>query len=124
MANVEGIELDDPVKPDMWQARRTAIMAHNVIAKLKEMGLPNEFDEELAALSTDLGDIWGSQKTLAGQLKRLMKPSDDWETVGDYMVDLMTTIDHIGWHTKNVRQPIKKIARFAYKKASESERRP
>ena len=121
MTRADDTEPGDEVKPDMGQARRTAIMAHSVVTRLKEMGLPDELDGELATLSTDLGDIWGSQKALADHLKGLLKPSDDWETVGDYMVDLRSTIDHIGWHTKSVRRPINRIARFAYKKASENE---
>ena len=116
----DDISSGDTIEPDLAQARRTAVMAHNVVVKLKEMGLPEGFDQELAALSTDLGDLWGAEKVLAERLEGFLGSPEDWEAVGDRLVDLRATIDHIGWHMKNVRRPMGKIARFAYRKASET----
>ena len=109
------------VEPDLAQARRTALMAHGIVVKLKGMGLPEDLDKELAALSTDLGDLWGANKVLADRLERFVKSPGDWETVGDYLVDLRATIDHINTHGKSVRRPMGRIAQFAYREASKSD---
>ena len=54
------------VEPDLALARQTAQRAHAVIVKLKEMGLPDDLDGDLASLSTDLGDLWGAQSGSGG----------------------------------------------------------
>ena len=108
------------MRPDLEQARRTALVAHQVVVRLKEMGLPDRLDAQLAALSTDLGDLWGAQAELVDRLEGLLESGTDWGSVGDYLVDLKATIDHIGWHAKSVRRPIGTLARFAYRKASET----
>jgi len=107
----------DTIEPDLAQARRTALMAHNVVIKLKEMGLPEGFDQELAALSTDLGDLWGAEKRLSADLEGLVRSPHDWEAAGDSLLDLKASLDHIAWHLKSVRRPLNKIARFAYREA-------
>ena len=112
---------EDSMEPDRAQARRTALMAHGVITRLKEMGLPDELDDDLAVLSTDLGDIWSAEKALSDGLERLAGSSNDWEAVGDQLIDLRAAIDHLAWHVKSVRKPMTKIARFAYKRAAEAE---
>ena len=104
--------------PDHGQARRTALMAHDVVIKLKEMGLPEDLDAELANLSTDLGDLWGAQKAFSDGLEGMLNSQKDWGTVADYLVDLRATIDHMGWHAKSARRPIDRIARYAYRTAS------
>ena len=109
------------VEPDSQHARRTAMAAHSVVAKLQEMGLPNSLDDELATLSTDLGDLWSAQKELTDQLERLVRSEADWTTVGDHLVDLRATVDHIAWHLGSVRRPMTKITRYAYRAASEAE---
>ena len=102
-------------EPDLEQAREMALMAHSVVIKLKEMGLPNSMDSDLASLSTDLGDIWSAQKSLADGLEDLLKSPHDWDAVGDSLVDIRASIDHIAWHLKSVRRPLNKITRFAYR---------
>ena len=102
-------------EPDLEQAREMALMAHSVVIKLKTMGLPDSLDSDLASLSTDLGDIWSAQKSLADGLEGLLKSSHDWEAVGDHLVDLRASIDHIAWHLKSVRRPLNRITRFAYR---------
>ena len=67
------------------------------------MGLPDSLDGELAALSTDLGDLWGAQKELADQLERLVRSEADWSAVGDHLVDLRATVDHISWSAPEQR---------------------
>ena len=102
-------------EPDMEQAREMALMAHSVVIKLKTMGLPDSLDSDLASLSTDLGDIWSAQKSLTDGLEGLLKSSHDWEAVGDHLVDIRASIDHIAWHLKSVRRPLNRITRFAYR---------
>ena len=109
-------------EPSMGQARQTALLAHGVVIKLKEMGLPPALDRELASVSTDLGDLWGAQKALAKRLEGMLKSSDDWRAIGDSLVDLRAEIEHIAWHLNSVRRPLTRITHFAYKSALESEK--
>lgn len=109
------------LEPDLEQAREMALMAHSVVIKLKVMGLPDSLDSDLASLSTDLGDIWSAQKSLADGLEGFLKSSHEWETIGDHLVDLRASIDHIAWHLKSVRRPLNRITRFAYRPSAERE---
>ena len=111
--------MDSPeLQADTNGARQTALRAHAVIVKLKEMGLPDELDADLATLSTDLGDIWHAEAVLAQQMRSLLESSQDWESVGDRLVDLRATLDHVAWHVKSARRPVSKIARYAYREVS------
>ena len=101
-------------EPRLQQAREASVMAHGVVIKLKEMGLPEHLDDELAQLCTDLGDLWSAQKTLAEQVESLIGSNGGWAGIGDQLVDLRANIDHMAWHMKNVRRPMTKITRFAY----------
>ena len=105
------------LEPDLDQARHTANVAHNVVIKFKEMGLPADMDPELAALCTDLGDLWGAEKRLSADLEGLVRSPHDWEAAGDSLLDLKASLDHIAWHLKSVRRPLNRIARFAYREA-------
>lgn len=89
-------------------------MAHSVVIKLKEMGLPDDLDEQLSQLCTDLGDLWSAQNLLAGQVEEFLKSPDDWADVGDRLVDIRSTIDHMAWHMKGIRRPMRKITTYAY----------
>jgi hypothetical protein len=109
------------VEPDLSQARRTALKAHSVVIKLKEMGLPEDLDDELATLSTDLGDLWGAQKALDQTLEGMLNSPGDWEAIADHLVDLRTTIDHIKWHAKSAHTPLGKIVEYAYLSAASSD---
>jgi hypothetical protein len=111
---------DGPAEPDKRQARRTALMAHAVVAKLKVMGLPQELDAELASLSTDLGDLWSAQAELGERLEGFLKSASDWEAVGDGLVDMRVAIDHLQWHVRSVRRPMTRVTQYAYKQASET----
>ena len=105
---------DDPA-PDLDQARRTANVAHSVVIKFREMGLPASYDEELARLSTDLSDLWSAQALLSGRLDSFLNSTDGWGETGDRLVDLRSSIDHIAWHLRSVRRPLSRITRFAYR---------
>ncbi len=102
------------LEPDLAQARQTALMAHAVVIRLKEMGLPEEFDEALGTVCTDLGDIWSSQKGLSGRLEDLVDHADDWEAVADCLVDLRAAVDHLSTHVETVKEPIQRLAEYAY----------
>ncbi len=112
-------DYDDPVEhlerePRLQLAREASLMAHGVVIKLKEMGLPEDLDNELAQLCTDLGDLWSAQKRLAEQFESFVDSDREWIRVGDQLVDLRASIDHMAWHMKNVRRPMTAITRYAY----------
>ena len=113
--NKQGLE------PALDQARRTADVAHSVLVKLKEMGLPEDLDEELASLCTDLGDLWSAERALVECLDGFLKSTGDWEAVGESLVDVRASVDHITWHITSVRRPLTRITQFAYRKALEVE---
>ena len=100
-----GAAPEQSLEPDMARARMTALRAHSVVIKLKEMGLPDHLDDDLARLSTDLGDLWNAQKQLASRLKNLQQTGDDWEATADNLVDLKAVLDHMGWHLSSVQRP-------------------
>ncbi len=88
---------------------------------MKEMGLPEELDPELARLSTDLGDLWSAHQSLTEQLESFLQPPNEWRSVGDNLSDLKASIEHMAWHVKSARRPLNRIAKFAYRKAVEPE---
>ena len=88
--NIAAIEME----ADLNQARRTSVMAHNVVIRMRELGLPDTLDAELASVSTDLGDLWGAQKEFTDLLHNMLKTSHDWDSIGDSLVDMRSSIDH------------------------------
>ena len=48
------------LEPNLAQARQKSVMAHKILVKFQEMGLPNDMNGEVANLATSLGDIWDS----------------------------------------------------------------
>ena len=109
------------MEPDLSDARRTAGIAHAVVIKFKEMGLPAEMDADLAALCTDLGDIWSAERRLSQGIRDLAGAGRDWESAADSLVDLKADLEHISWHLKSVRRPLNRIVRFAYREAMSRE---
>ena len=120
MTSEQDESADGTVKPDKARARQTALMAHAILIKFKEMGLPDEYDDELSAVCTDLGDLWGAQKVLNSQLESLLDGPAEWADVGDALVDLRSTISHLAWHTDSVVEPIEKLSVYAYDNAAKS----
>ena len=102
------------MEADLNQARRVAVMAHNVVIRLRELGLPDALDAELASVSTDLGDLWGAQKEFTDLLHDMLKRSHDWDSVGDSFVDMRAAIEHMEWHLQSIREPLTKLAEYAY----------
>ena len=102
------------MEADLNQARRTAVMAHNVVIRLRELGLPDFLDTDLASVSTDLGDLWGAQNEFTDHLHNMLKTSHDWESVGDSFVDMRAAIEHMEWHLQSIREPLIRLAEYAY----------
>ncbi len=111
----------DEIEPGLERARQAALLAHGVVIKFKEMGLPEELDPELASLSTDLGDLWSAQHSMTAQLESFLKRPGDWRSVGDHLADLKSSIEHMAWHLSSIRRPLNRIGNFAYRKALESD---
>ena len=107
-------------EPDLAQARRAALMAHQVVIKLKEMGLPDDMDGDLSKFCTDLGDLWSAQSVLSKQVEAFLKSPDDWNAVGDRIADLQATIEHVAWHAEGVRAPMERLALWAYGREEEA----
>ena len=105
--------------PALDQARRASVMAHNVVIKLKEMGLPDDLDQQLSQLCTDLGDLWSAQNSLVRQVETFLKSPDDWNAIGDELVDLRATIDHMAWHMKGIGPSMDKITEYAYEQTED-----
>lgn len=101
-------------EPDLQQARRAALMAHQAVTKLKEMGLPDEMDGQLSKFSTDLGDLWSAQSVLSKQMEAFLKSPNDWSAVGDRVADIQATVEHIARHAESVRAPMETLALWAY----------
>ena len=102
------------LEPNLAQARSMSMVAHRVVVKLQELGLPETMNDELAHLSTDLGDLWAAQRELVERLEGMLESAVDWHEIGDYLVDLKASIEHMSWHVKSVKRPLNKITRFAY----------
>jgi len=105
-----------PLDPETQHAQQMALMAHQVVIKLKEMGLPEDYDDELAAVCTDLGDLWGAGKALSDRLEKMLKSPANWEHVANSLVDLRAVVDHMAWHINSIKEPMEKLATYAYQK--------
>lgn len=103
------------------RARHKALMSHAVVIRLKEMGLPEELDSELAALATDLGDLCSAQEDLAEGMEELLSTTNGWEGVADSLVDIRCVIDHMAWHLDGVRRPMNRITSHAYRKSEDTQ---
>ena len=108
------------MEADLNHARRTAVMAHEVVMHMHRLGLPESLDAELASVSTDLGDLWGAQKEFTDHLHNMLKTSRDWEAIGDSLVDMRSSIEHIAWHLESIREPLTKLAEYAYSQSEQN----
>ena len=107
-------------EPGLAHARLTAQVAHSIVIKMQEMGLPEDLFGDLSSLCTDLADLWGAEKVFAKRLENLLESENGWGSVGDHLVDLQTTIEHIRKHANGVAESIENIVRFAYEHSDES----
>ena len=111
------MEMDNDIsrQPKLAEARRRSGMAHQILVRLKEKGLPEEMDQELSRLCTDLADIWGAHTALTDNLKTFLESDEDgWGCLGDVLVDIRSELDHMKWHINSVDEPIQRIAERAY----------
>lgn len=107
----------EKLESNLANARHTAGKAHSIVIKLKEMGLPEQFDDDLGTLSTDLGDLCSAQNELLNLVNNLTETSQDWDAIGDILVDIRSVVEHINWHSSSLRRPINKLTHYAYKNA-------
>ena len=114
----------DAPEADLGMARRTAVVSHGVVIKFQEMGLPEGLYDDLARLSSDLGDLWSAQKALTDRLDSLVRSPHDWEDAGDHLVDLRANVDHIAWHVKSVRRPSRRSRSSPTGRRQRRSRRP
>jgi len=49
----------------------------------------------------------------------MLKSERSWEMVGDALTDLRAFMDHMVWHLQSVREPITRIAEYAYGRDNE-----
>ena len=113
-------EYNFELQPGYNKPREVAELAHKILVKFKEMELPDDFDEQLGILSTDLSDFWSASKDLENKLRILLNEEHQWDSIGETLVDIRSIIDHFDRHVKSVKKPINTITNFSY---SESERK-
>lgn len=102
------------MEPNLAQARNKSIMAHKILVKFQEMGLPLEMNDEVAKLATSLGDIWDAHLGITDSIHTLIDNSDAWDSIGDSLTDIYTHIDHVSWHMKDIKELILKISKYSY----------
>ena len=113
-------EYNFELQPGFSKPRQVAELAHRILVKFKEMELPDDFDQQLAVLCTDLSDCRSASKDLENKLKILLNEDHGWDSIGEILVDIRSIIDHLDRHVKSVKKPINMITNFSY---SESERK-
>jgi hypothetical protein len=101
--------------PNYDMGRLRAEHAHNILIKMKELGLPESFDDSLASLCTDVADLISAlnKVTLISE-KITAKNTDQWESVAECLADMLAEIEHIDWHTSSIKNPLKEIAEYSY----------
>ncbi|MAP37101.1 MAG: hypothetical protein CL698_05575 [Chloroflexi bacterium] len=104
--------------PNLAQARQKSSVAHQILVKLKEQGLEENYDDDLAKLCTDLGDLWGAQLSFTERLGDFLDTEtaidDSWRKFGDSLADICSELEHMAWHIQSVKDPIERIAQRAY----------
>jgi len=104
--------------PNLAQARQKSSVAHQILVKLKEQGLEEDYDDDLAKLCTDLGDLWGAQLSFTERLGDFLDTEtaidDSWRKFGDSLADICSELEHMAWHIQSVKGPIERIAQRAY----------
>ena len=108
--------------PNLEQARRRSGLAHRILVKLKTNGLPEDHDDELAKLCTDIADIWSAQLAFGEILNRFLEETDNWESIGDDFVDMLSNVQHMSWHIDSVKNPLETFAKYSYSESDRSAR--
>jgi len=102
------------LEPNLAQARQKSVMAHKILVKFQEMGLPNDMNGEVANLATSLGDIWDAHLGFTDSMQKLINDSENWESIADSLVDIYTHIDHAEWHISGIKDLILKVSEYSY----------
>ena len=96
--------------PNLAQARQKSSVAHQILVKLKEQGLEENYDDDLAKLCTDLGDLWGAQLSFTERLGDFLDTEtaidDSWRKFGDSLADICSELEHMAWHIQSVKDPL------------------
>jgi hypothetical protein len=107
--------------PNLYQARRRSELAHRVLVKLKTLGLSDDQDDALATLCTDIGDLWSSQLVFLEILNRFLEKSDNWDSIGDDLVDMLSNVEHISWHIDSLKKPLETLAQYSYSESKNTQ---
>ena len=95
-------EYNFELQPGFSKPRQVAELAHRILVKFKEMELPDDFDQQLAVLCTDLSDCWSASKDLENKLKILLNEDHGWDSIGEILVDIRSIIDHLLTNQGNI----------------------
>ena len=101
-------------EPNLEQARRRSGLAHSILVKLKTIGSEEQHDDELARLCTDVADLWGAQLEFGEILNRFLEESDQWDSIGDDFVDMLSSAQHMSWHIDSIKKPLETFAEYSY----------
>ncbi len=113
------LQNEDPVEPNLHQARNKSGMAHQILIKFKETGIAEELDDDLAKLCTDLGDLWSAHVTFTEKLKIFLDHPNDWKEISESLADLRSEVDHIRWHAVSIQEPLDTIGKYSYSQLDE-----
>ena len=108
---------DPPFEPNFLQARNTAILAHRIVVKLQEIGLPDELENTIGDIGTDLADLCSINNNISSLVEKLINDPPEWESMANTIIDLKSTVEHMNVHAHKFGKTANKIARFAYKEA-------
>ena len=106
-----------PLEPNFLQAQNTANLAHRIVVKLKEVGLPDEFDDIIGDISTSLADLYSINNDVSSLVEKLVNDPSGWESLANTIIDLKSTIEHMDAHVHQFGRAANKVARFAYREA-------
>ena len=97
---------------------------HLILVKLIEQGLEETYDEDLAKLCTDLGDLWGAQLSFTARLGDFLdtetSTDDSWNKLADCLADICSELEHMAWHIQSVKGPIERVAQRAYQSGDQN----
>ncbi len=111
-------------EPNLEQARRRSGLAHRILVKLKTFGSGDQHDDELAKLCTDVADLWGAQLEFGEILNRFLEESDQWDSIGDDFVDMLSSVQHISWHIDSIKKPLETFSEYSYSQSDSANNLP
>ena len=98
-------------------ARLRAEKAHQILVKLKQSHLPENYDLQLSKFCTSLSDILFAHQNLNSLSDSFFQAdTKDCYEIGDLITDMIVELDHLNWHTNHVLSDAKDIAQHFYAK--------